>query len=531
MDETISIYCQVKPFSFEKLNESFTLCKCYVMALGKNANRSYFAKETVDNALATLPYVPTVAHLMYDSEAEKWHIGGHDVALDEDYNFVRLDMPYGVVVDDSFEYVDVAEKGGAVNTYLTCSIILWTGLYPNLMKAIYSEDCYFGQSMEIRIKDSRALQGDKNYREILDFEFNCLTLLGKSDDEEYNVTPCFPSACVVPFSSSTSDNYKDLYQQMVDQVKKLGLSVKFSCEETKNNAKETTDLNEKINLLAQFGLTIDDIDFSIEDMELEELNTKLTAEYSQGDAPESDPVVDTPAEGEPAEGSGGEEQSFQLNIHDQWREVASVVEGVTYTDDGIVRRRYYLEDLYNDRAIVMDVSNGWRYYQLPVSWNADSPAVDFEAPVRVKRDWSAFEEGAVEAPVPQIVMAYEEIASESAAKDGKYAELETSYNETVASLSEIQAKYQDMVDSDKQNARDELFAQFEKELSGVERFEALREDSEIEPEELRKELFAMVGEKKFSYIEEKPSKLTTKFGRIDHEPASPYGGLIEKYKK
>lgn len=526
MDETISVYCQVKPFSFEKLNENFTLCKCYVMALGKNANRSYFAKEAVDNALSTLPYVPTVAHLMYDAEAKVWHVGGHDVALDDDYNFVRLDMPYGVVVDDSFEYVEVVEKGGAVNTYLTCSIILWTGLYPDLMKAAYSDECFFGQSMEIRIKESQALPGDKNYREILDFEFNCLTLLGKSDNEEYNVTPCFPSACVVPFSINTSDNYQEFYQQMINQVKALGISVKFSRDETKNIAKETTDLNEKINLLAQFGLTIDDIDFSIEDMELEELNTKLTAEYSQETPPETDPV-----EGDPTEGSEGTEQSFQLNIHDQWREVASVVEGVTYEDGGVVRRRYYLEDLYSDRAIVSDVSNGWRYYQIPVSWNADSPVVDFESPVRVKRDWSAFEEGSTEPMVPQIIQAFQDIEAESADKDAKYAELEIALNEKTTSLDEMSSKYQELVDGEKRKAREELFEQFEKELSGVERFEALREDSEIEPEELRKELFAMVGEKKFSFIEEKPAKPTTKFGRIDREPATPYGGLIEKYKK
>lgn len=528
MDETISVYCQIKPFSFEKLNENFTLCKCYVMALGKNANRSHFSKESVDNALSTLPYVPTVAHLMYDSETETWHIGGHDVSLDDNCNFVRLDMPYGVVVDDSFEYVDVTEKSGAVNTYLTCSIILWTGLYPNLMKAAYNDECYFNQSMEIKVKESRPLSGDAKYIDITDFEFNCLTLLGKSDNEEYNVTPCFPSASVVPFSSNNAENYKDFYQTMIEQVKQLGLSVKFACNETNKMTKETTDLDKKIELLAQFGLTIDDIDFSIDDMEFEELNEKLAAEYSGGSSdPGTDPVPDVI----PDEPDIDNEQTFQLNLRDQWEEVASIVEGMTFERDSMVCRRYYLEDLFNDRAIVIDVSDSWRYYQLPVSWNADSPIVDFSSPVRVKRDWSAFEDGSQEPMIPQIVQAFQDVEAESVEKDGKYAELETTYQSTLSSLNELNGKYQEIVNGEKQKAREELFAQFEKELSGEERFESLRNDTEIDPDDLRKELFAMVGEKKFSYVEEKHPKTITKFGRTSQESVTPYGGLIDKYKK
>ena len=54
MDKSISLEVTFKPFSVQKINDQFTVCKCYVMALGKNRNLSHFTKESVDSALPTL---------------------------------------------------------------------------------------------------------------------------------------------------------------------------------------------------------------------------------------------------------------------------------------------------------------------------------------------------------------------------------------------------------------------------------------------------------------------------------------------
>ena len=44
--EKVSLLSNLKFSSFEKINENFLKAKCYVMALGKNVNRSYFDKES-----------------------------------------------------------------------------------------------------------------------------------------------------------------------------------------------------------------------------------------------------------------------------------------------------------------------------------------------------------------------------------------------------------------------------------------------------------------------------------------------------
>ena len=64
--EKISLLSNLKFSSFEKLNDNFLKAKCYVLALGKNVNKSYFSKENVDRAYPTLAYVPVIGHLMVD---------------------------------------------------------------------------------------------------------------------------------------------------------------------------------------------------------------------------------------------------------------------------------------------------------------------------------------------------------------------------------------------------------------------------------------------------------------------------------
>lgn len=40
---------KIKPV--KPINEQFTLCKCFVMAIGKNVNKTIISKESVDDAL------------------------------------------------------------------------------------------------------------------------------------------------------------------------------------------------------------------------------------------------------------------------------------------------------------------------------------------------------------------------------------------------------------------------------------------------------------------------------------------------
>ena len=212
---SITFRAKVKPI--KPINPEFDLVKIYVQGVGKNRNGSYMSKTNIQKALPTLNYCPVVGHLIEytDNEGNKHrYIGGHDFEITEDWEIRDLTVPYGVVVENSFDWEVINEYGVDVE-YLTANAILWTGRYPELKDTLYSEDIWWNQSMEISIPEGkyRPLEEDSNYTELLEWTYSALCLLGKADknstnghtDPREHTEPCFISAKVVPVEFSKSE--------------------------------------------------------------------------------------------------------------------------------------------------------------------------------------------------------------------------------------------------------------------------------------------------------------------------------------
>ena len=139
---TVEFNAKVTPV--KPLNDEFTLCKCYVMALNKNRNLSFISKDAADAALPTLFNIPVIGHLYVDDEG-KYHMGGHDMTIvqnaDGQFEFKSICVPYGVVPQqDNIHYEDIQEPNGDIHTYIVSDVILWTGRFPELHEAVYSEE-------------------------------------------------------------------------------------------------------------------------------------------------------------------------------------------------------------------------------------------------------------------------------------------------------------------------------------------------------------------------------------------------------
>ena len=240
---SITFKAKVKPI--KPVNEEFTLCKAYVMGLGVNRNFSYISREATDAALPTLGYCPVVGHLI-SKEDGTYYMGSHDYTITEDWELKSITVPYGVVVEDSFDYEDVEEFGETV-TYLTANIILWTGRYEDLNSAIYSDDFYFNQSMEINPKQWRNYKEDSNYTDIVDYSFSALCLLGKADsestnghtDENEHSEPCFISASVIPIEFSKSE----FAEAMNEMKEKLSFCLKNQSSTTVTDVTMEVDID------------------------------------------------------------------------------------------------------------------------------------------------------------------------------------------------------------------------------------------------------------------------------------------------
>lgn len=219
-----SLKFKAKVTPIEKINDEFTLCKCYVQGVGKNRNFSYMSKENIQRCLSTLSYAPVVGHLIDKLDEDgnptgEKYMGGHDYYIDDDWNLKSACVPYGVVKADSFDFETVKEYEDEIETeYLTAEIVLWTGRYPELMEAIYSDDFYFNQSMEINVSEFRPYEEDSNYTELTDFTYSALCLLGKADDKTSpeHTEPCFVESKVIPVQYSLE---KEEFSKIMGELK------------------------------------------------------------------------------------------------------------------------------------------------------------------------------------------------------------------------------------------------------------------------------------------------------------------------
>lgn len=231
---SLKFNARIKPIN--DVNTEFTLCKVYVQGIGKNRNFTYMSKDSVQKALPTLNYCPVVGHLI-EKEDGSLYMGGHDWEITEDWEFKDLTVPLGVVIEDSFDYEIVEEYGEEVE-YLTAMAYLWTGRYPTVKEAVYSEDIWFNQSMEINLDDGnfRPYSEDSNYIELLDWNYSALCLLGKSDNPEEHTEPCFISSKVSPAQETFSlDKFNLAIEEMKEQLKK--------CYKANQQPTETDDID------------------------------------------------------------------------------------------------------------------------------------------------------------------------------------------------------------------------------------------------------------------------------------------------
>lgn len=283
-----SLKFKAKVTPIEKINDEFTLCKCYVQGVGKNRNFSYMSKENIQRCLPTLSYAPVVGHLIDKLDEDgnptgEKYMGGHDYYIDDDWNLKSACVPYGVVKADSFDFETVKEYEDEIETeYLTADVVLWTGRYPELMEAIYSDDFYFNQSMEINVSEFRPYEEDSNYTELTDFTYSALCLLGKADDKTSpeHTEPCFVESKVIPVQYSLE---KEEFSKVMGELKNE-LTFYFNKDNTDGKEDEVVE-NEKEEVVE----TVEEVN---------EESTEEVVENTTEETPDAEVNEDTNTESE-----------------------------------------------------------------------------------------------------------------------------------------------------------------------------------------------------------------------------------------
>lgn len=492
-----------------EINSSFDSGVLKVCYPGLNRNNTFISKEDIERHIETLYNCPIVCN--YDRETDT--LGGHDMELvkDDDGNIriVNKTTPVGVIPESAkWEWREFEEENGDINEYLCVEALLWKRqeAYKKIKK-----DGVVKHSMEITVKNGELIDGIYH---IYDFEFTAFALIG--------VEPCFEGSSLEMFSKQ---DFKQQLTEMMQELKESFNLVKTSDEVDNTKLTEGGErvLDKKIELLAKYGLDVESLDFSIEELTYEELEEKIKDLGTDGKEPED--------EKDPKDDKDDEEPA------DKFALTSNLVEEITRTLEaekiqrewGECIRYWYVDcDLETSEVYAWDTED-WLLYGFTYSVDGDSVTIDYESKKRKKYAIVDFDEGEQPSPFAQVYSELESKLHDNTELAAKYQSASDTIESMEAELNELRKFKEDTETAVEKEKRDELFARFE-DLIGDEAFEVIRENNlEYDLETLEEKCYAIRGRKgitaKFSN-EVKAPKI--KVEKIE-DKTEEYGGVFEKF--
>ena len=513
MDKVMKLTYSSSLTRFSEMNPSFDIAKLRIAYHGKNRNGSFISKEAFERAVPSMYNCPVVCRYDRDSDS----IGSHDIEVikdqDGNYQIVNVTTPVGVVPESAQWYWEtVTEPDGESHEYITTDILLWKRqeAYKKIL-----EDGIEAQSMEIEVKDGWRNKSEDVFV-IEDFIFTAFCLLGE------NTEPCFESAEVEVYSMNM-DNFKEKLTAMMNDLKETysAFSTAVGGVEINNIITEGgNDLDEKLALVNEYGLVVDDLDFALDDYTVEELKEKF-------EAMKADPVCDSDAEVPASEDAAA--FALEGDIRNGLREAVYEL-GTVETPWG-PEAKYWFVDYDKDLSeVYAESSEDWNLYGFTYSMNGDNVIIDENTRKRMKWVVAEFDEGEDVTPFANI---FSSITDKYTANDNAWSEKFQKASATIETMTEelttLRKFKSDADEAAMEDARNEVFSRFE-DLVGVEAFETLKENrKQFDLETLEEKCFAIRGRNStkatFSYEAKLPK---TKVNHNAHND-EPYGGMFVEY--
>ena len=499
------------------INESFASARLKAFYLGGNRNGSFISKASAEDAIPTMFNCPIVCN--YDVESDT--IGGHDMDIvptdSGDIKLINLTSAIGVIpAGAKYSFESIEEEDGSVHEYFVVDAILWkrSPAYDKIKR-----DGIVSQSMEITVTDGH-MHGDLYVIE--KFIFTAFCLLG--DDVE----PCFESASLQLFDRG---NCKQQFALMMKELKQNIKSVNPSITDDKNKQNFATEggekeLDEKKKLAAEYGLDIESLDFSVDDLSVDELRAKFEEMKAASD-----------------NGNGeGDKQDFSLEGTFR-EELLNVLYDEKVETPWGMDSKYWFWDYDKDLSEVYatDLCD-WNLYGFGYSMDGDHVVIDFSSKKRMKLAVEPFDEGGGNSPYQEMFNAVltksvaaketelqSQFSTEKAELEAKYQTAAGTIEQMNTELTELRQYKQQKLSDERADAEGAVFAMFP-DLNGVEAFEKLREScAEMSIEDIEDKCFAIRGRnapvQTFSAQKPKTPRLPIEKGAADE----PYGGLFVEF--
>ena len=163
-------------------SDQFLKLRLRVCHDGESPNKTYFTKETMQEANKSLEYIPLLAHVYMD-ENGKPVLGAHDMHIEEDKlnegesRVIYDEIPIGVVPSLADNHCTIEEHDGRNYTFVDC--YLWRD-YANYAEQLVEDAENVKLSMEIDFhEDSLSYDAANERYNIASYRYRGITLLNE----------------------------------------------------------------------------------------------------------------------------------------------------------------------------------------------------------------------------------------------------------------------------------------------------------------------------------------------------------------
>lgn len=515
------------PIQFEKienppyLNDSrFQAVRCYVAHEKENYNGSYFDLSVLEAMGKNMAGIPIVGYISINNVNEA-DFNGHEQKLIIDNNGISIEYlgrAYGCIIsNDDVSIVDRMHEDGSMRKYLCVTGVLWK-MFTDAID-IFDRDTTKGHSMELQ-EDSIVGKFEKDgYYHFSEATVRALCILGEG------ISPAMSNSVIEKFSQPDIDySIQELLKEVNESIKQFSQnqsSITPDVDDIKNKQvfeKEDEIVDEKLELLKKYNLTPEKLSFSIEELTLEEIESKIN-------------------------------EQFALLASQKQEELSNSLREEKYRDRwGDEYSRYSYVEHNDSEVFAYDKQDNWRLYGFTYTMSGDKVVIDFATKKRKKFEIVDFVEGiSIEFELfPKEAVEYEVLSKEKELAEKFTTDNETAVTEFKTQLDTITAEYEKVkpeltrlqefetktLKEQRQTDETELFSKFDEELNTDEQYKALKSKaSEFSLEELEIKCFAMLGKKKANFSLNKKSDSTIKIN-IQHKDdieEEPYGGLVSRH--
>lgn len=516
----------------EQLNDSrFLRAKVWVCHTGENLNGSYFSKEVIANAIPSLANIPVLGFIQVDNTNHA-DFRGHEQRLVVDKDGARIEYlgrMYGIVPEtNNAKFETKLCDDGVEREFLTVEVLLHTKFKECI--DIIQRDGIKNHSMELLPESIKGQFNKDGLFEFTEFKFEGLCILG--DD----VTPAMRGSVLELFSQYNYQNeYIDLLREFNQVYSQLN---KNSCE-----GGSTLKENKKQQLFEKFSnLTEEDVKElkeSIDKYSYEELEAKLKKLADEKEKKHKN--------------EDQSKQSFSFTAKQLEQELRTQLSKEKVTDQwGDAVRAYWYIDHDENRVYAEDVQNNYLPVGINYYLNGDQVSIDFATKKRIKWVPKDLEEGSVESPtlmsiernqyeidkVKSDFSSYQaEMEEKLSTKENELQQLKDKYTSLEQQYTKVNEAYVAKLKAEREAAEEEIFSMFAGELTEDEISEVKAQKDNMELDQIKEKLFALLGKKKAKFSQSSGQERNKYINLDEIELPKPkktgksYDELFEKYSE